>query len=989
MKRIPAFMQRVGTSLTISSILRVFPILFLLLPGTTSGQTNDFSITSWGTHSGLPEVLVQALAVRPEGGVWVATEGGLCLFEGSNCKSLPIQEARRLPQRSFTSLLIARDQSLWAGTEGGGLLHLVQGRLESFGPKEGLSDGYVRAIYEDSRGCIWVGTDLGLFQKKGSAFQYVPFSKSAAPQFVHGIVEDKSGQLIVGGKSLIVVNSGVVSSVKSWGGSDRPQIKSSVFTKEGYLIVGTVDGVFEMDGDHFRRLPFPHVDIESLCQTGDGAIWAGTVSAGLWRLKGTVATKVEFGEGNIVRTVLAMTTDARGRLWIGTQAGLTRIEETGAHFIPSLALVVDRETLAISADGSVYLVNGNVYRVENRKLRAQSFSIPKNTKILDALFAKDRSIWLGTAGNGVYHVDPKGRVTQYSTRSRHKLSTDYPRGIIEGTHGDIWVATEYGVDVIRKGVDGPIYSLSGLRSHGVRTMFLDNSGCIWIGTDEGPAVSCNGAMVQNQATSSLAGEEIWAIAEDSSGTMWFGTRHNGIYAFNDSGSRHLSVANGLPSDDICGLIVDRSGELWASSLDQIFSIPVSRAASKLDEGDFAVPRSYILPSGTEGLRFTRGRIPNALLDSHGTVWFASDHGVAFIDNPTHMRDEVSDEPTPIIRSVLIDNSFLPVSAQIKTRPNPRQIVISFGADYLSPGQEMLLMYRLRGVDNGWTISTNPQQAEYSNLPAGSYWFELKACDRAQPERWRTTTYLILVPVIWYRSPWFSVSLAVICLAVVFLAYLLHLRRLRYGFRLILEERSRVAREMHDTLIQGCNGVAMLLEAESSSRGESGESTFLNLARTQLRDTVSSARDALWNLRQSEADSGYIQRTLASIAAHASSTFGIPVDVLYQVRHGGLPASSAHELMMIVREAVVNAGTHASPRRIIISARGSSKQFSIEVADDGVGFDVGGLSVPALDHYGIQGMQERATAIGALLEVNSTPGSGTVVRVSLSDNGSSN
>jgi signal transduction histidine kinase len=495
-------------------------------------------------------------------------------------------------------------------------------------------------------------------------------------------------------------------------------------------------------------------------------------------------------------------------------------------------------------------------------------------------------------------------------------------------------------------------------------------------------------MVQNPATSSLAGEETWAIAEDSSGTMWFGTRHNGIYAFSVSGSRHLTVANGLPSDEICGLIVDRSGELWASSLDQIFSIPVSRAASKLDEGDFAVPRSYILPSGTEGLRFTRGRIPNALLDSHGTVWFASDHGVAFIDNSTNLRDEISDEPTPIIRSVLIDNSFLPVSAQIKTRPNPRQVVISFGADYLSPGQEMLMMYRLKGVDVGWTISTNPQQAEYSNLSAGSYWFELRACDRAQPERWRTTTYQIMVPVIWYRSPWFSVSLALMCLTVVFVAYLMHLRRLRYGFRLILEERSRVSREMHDTLIQGCNGVAMLLEAESSSRGESGESTFLNLARTQLRETVCSARDALWNLRQSEADSSYIQRTLESIAAHASSTFGIPVDVRYQVRHSCLPASVAHQLMMIVREAVINAGTHGSPRRIIISAQGSSKQFSIEVADNGVGFDEGELSVPAIDHYGIQGMRERADAIGALLDINSTPGLGTAVRVFLSNNGSS-
>lgn len=973
---------RVVNSLKNTSILRAAPILILLFPGSISGQANDFGITSWDTRNGLPEAMVQALAVRPEGGVWVATAGGLCLFNGSNCKSLPIEETRRLPQRSFTSFFIARDQSLWAGTEGGGLLHLEHGHLKSFDSRNGLSDGYVRAIYEDTLGHFWVGTDYGLFQMNGAAFQHVPLGKNTPPQFIHAIVEDGSGRLIVGGKSLFIIDSGVVTSVQSWSESGQPQIKSLLFTKEGRLIVGTVDGAFEMARGHFRRLPFPRVDIESLCQSSDGAIWAGTVSAGLWRIMGTVAAKVGFEEGNIVRTVLAMTTDARGRLWVGTQTGLTRIEETSVHFIRSPALAVDRETLAVSAEGSVYLVNGNVYKIGNRKLQQQSFPIPGNTRILDALYAKDRSVWLGTAGHGVYRVDPKGRFTQYSTRTLHRLLTDYPRGISEGAHGDIWIATEYGVNIIRQGAGEPISLSNSLPSRSVRTMFLDHSGCMWIGTDEGPAVYCNGMLVQNQATSSLTGEEIWAIAEDSSHTMWFGTRQNGIYAFTDSGLRHLTMADGLPSDDICGLIVNQSGDLWVSSLDLIFSIPASSIASKRSEEDFVVPRSYVLPSGTEGLIFTRGRIQSALLDSHGTVWFASDHGVAFIDTPAHLPDKGSDEPIPTIRSMIIDNSFIPVSAKIKTPPNPRQIVISFGADYLSSEQEMLLMYRLKGVDNGWTISMNRQQAEYSNLPAGSYWFELRACARAHPARWKTTAYMITVPVIWYRSFWFSVSLAVLFLVAVLIAYLLHLRRLHYGFRLILEERSRVAREMHDTLIQGCNGVAMLLEAEASSRGEVGQNSFLNIARTQIRDTIFQARNALWNLRQSNADSDYLHATLRDIAAHATETFSIPVDVCCPSKHYEIPASSAHEIIMIVREAVINAGTHGSPRKIVVTARILSRRFSIEVADDGIGFDVAAASTPATDHYGIRGMRERAAAIGAQLEINSIPGSGTVIRVSL-------
>jgi signal transduction histidine kinase/ligand-binding sensor domain-containing protein len=827
-----------------------------------------------------------------------------------------------------------------------------------------------------------VATDLGLFQQRGTTFQYVPIGKGPSPQFVHAIVEDQSGRVVVGGRSLAFVSFGVVSPVKSWGESGRPQIKSLFFTREGRLIIGTVDGAFELAGKHIQKLPFPHTDIESLCESGDGDIWAGTVSGGLWRLKGKVATKVAFGDRSAVRTVLAMTKDAQGRLWVGTQTGLSRIQQSSVRFIGSPAVVVDRETLAVSPDGSVYLVNGKVYRVDNAKLQVQSFPIPGDTKVLDALYSRDRSIWLGTAGYGVYRVDSKGRVTQYSTRSRHRLSTDYPRGIIEGTHGDIWVATEFGVDVISPSIDKIVNLASVLPSRAVRTLFMDHSGCIWIGTDQGPAVSCNGAMVSNPATTSLAGEQIWTIAEDLRGTMWFGTRQNGIYALTDSALRHLTITDGLPSDNICGLVVDRSGTLWASSLDTVFSIPAASIPSNRAEGDIVVPRSYVLPSDAAGLRFTRGRIQSVLLDSRGTIWFASDRGVAFTDTPPGPPDEHSDEPVPILRSVVIDNSILPLSKQIKTRPNPRQMVISFGADYLSAAQDVLLMYRLNGVDKNWTISTNPQRAEYSNLPAGEYSFELRACDRGQPDRWKTASYLIIIPVIWYRSPWFSISLVGLILASILLANFLHLRRMRYGFRLILEERGRVAREMHDTLIQGCNGVAMMLEAEAISRGGEGPSEILNVARTQIRKTVSEARDALWNLRHSETDSDYLSKTLSSIATHASITFGIPVDVHYPEKACRLPASSAHELMMIVREAVINAGTHGSPRTISINALTASERISITVADDGIGFDMNAVSSSANGHYGLRGMHERAAAIGARLQIENKPGGGTTIQVSL-------
>jgi signal transduction histidine kinase/ligand-binding sensor domain-containing protein len=956
--------------------------LLLLIPGKSLCQNESFNITYWGTRNGIPEASVQSLALEPTGALFVGTAGGLCLFDGSYCKPLINREMSKFPARNLTTLFRDQDQTLWAGTEGSGLLHITTDHVEVFDQKNGLGDPYIRAIFKDSGGRLWVGTDDGLFRMSGSNFQRISLTKSEGRQPIYAIAQDSQHRMFLGGRDLLSLDNADDPSPRATEIPVPSPIRSLLATRDGRLIVGTLTGVFERTGETFKRLPGSHSDIERLCQSADGAVWAGTVSNGLWRLKGNNATRILLGSDDPGHSILAMLADASGRLWVGTETGLNLIEPTNVHLVLSPAAAVDQETFGISQKGNVILVNNQVYRVDTGELQPIPFELPERARILlNVLYASDRVIWLGSSGDGVYRLDTDGRLTQYSTYARLKIAGDFPRGIVEGVNGDVWIGNAFGVNRIGKSGNEQYGSLNGLPNRSVRALLRDSKGCMWIGTDGGPAVFCDGHFVENPATKALVGEQISAMTEDSSGTMWIGTRNHGIYAFRDSDLRHFSTTNGLLSNFICGLAADKQGTLWISSPEAISSMPVNLQSGESSNTGLVFARPYSLPQGAENLRFTTGRFPNTLVDDRGIVWFASNRGPVYVDSAISPLSRASDGPVPVITSVLADDVYLQSTAPARIPSGTKLLTFTFGYVYLGSDQDVLLAYRLENADDKWIVSTGNHQVEYRGLPAGSYTLELRAYSRTRPETWKTTRVSFVVPVIWYRSFWFYIIVIASLAAIFLLVYMIHLQRIRGRFKLILEERTRLAREMHDTLIQGCNGVAMLLEAEASSRGLL-ESKYLNIARDQLRATVADAREAVWNLRQTEAPKDLIVTSLKNISAHASESFGIPVTVAHPATLPTVSADAAHEVLMIVREAVTNAGSHGHAGSIDISAQHVGDYLLVRVSDDGVGFDVNAVSAMPDDHYGILGMHERAETIGANLEITSSKENGTSIAISL-------
>jgi signal transduction histidine kinase len=204
------------------------------------------------------------------------------------------------------------------------------------------------------------------------------------------------------------------------------------------------------------------------------------------------------------------------------------------------------------------------------------------------------------------------------------------------------------------------------------------------------------------------------------------------------------------------------------------------------------------------------------------------------------------------------------------------------------------------------------------------------------------------------------------------------------FNAVLEERSRLAREMHDTVIQGCTSISALLEAISSLQRENHtlEEDLLDYARTQVRTTIDEARQAVWNLRHDDGPMQDLSDSISAIAEHTRKEFGMNVECESTGRPLAVQGSMGRELLMVVREAVYNAALHGHPQRIAITLAYSRNEIFITITDDGAGFDPHALVADSHAHYGIAGMRERMERIHGRMELTSMEGKGTTVAIRL-------
>jgi ligand-binding sensor domain-containing protein/signal transduction histidine kinase len=958
------------------------------LPPVSSLDELNYSRRVWQSRDGLPEDFAQAVTQTADGYLWIGTSGGLVRFDGVRFTAFAPPNPKEFHDDSIYALTTTRDGALWAGAEGGGLLRYRNGAFQVYGPEQGLTNGFVRTLYEDRDGVLWIGTDKGLFRMRGNRFERVDGKDGIPALSIHSIIQDSRGRLLFGGSGILILEKRrpPLHYQSSLSHADN-NVRVLLEDREGALWIGAISGLRRVsaaldDNPFLQPKLIGNVNISTLYQ-GEDCVWIGSYGRGLLRYKGGKMVRLAAPDALPHDNVLSIFADREHNLWVGSHGGLQRMSPSAAHTISTATGELFGINTVYQDPGGALLVaslSGRLYQVRDRLL--VPYAPAPDTEALpirNAFRSRDGSLWLGTDGHGVIRLN--GGSTRFS--SANGLVNDFVRAFCEDRDGSLWIGTDGGVSRWRDGKFSNFQAENGLSYGSVRALIQDRNGVVWIATDEGVSRFSKDGFLPLGPFARLRATKIWSLFEDPDGGIWLGAHGAGLFLYKDGQLSQFTAADGIPAK-IHFITEDKRGDLWLTSPAGICSIArrdLERAASVVSRS-LAV-RIFNTSDGLSTNQMSGGVQSAGALGLDGKLWLPSARGLVML-TPGMARD--ASLPQVLIEQVTADDRELQPgnSGAVDVPPGRSKLELRYTAIRLQSPERLRFRYWMEGADAEWSQVGERRVAYFSHLPPASYRFHVAAFDVDDPRRAAEQVLAITLQPAFYQTGWFLSLAGLFAFGLGWAAYRMRVRAVRQRFAAVLEERNRVAREMHDTVIQGCVGVSSLLEAASSSRDQAPElsAMMIERARTEIRSTVEDARAAVWNLRHS-LEGGDAVAAITRLTNRVAIESGLAVKVLTTGVPHSLGADTESGLVLSVREALRNVVRHAAAQQVTVTLSFSSRELEVAVEDDGCGFDCRDMAAgDGGGHYGLIGMRERIEKLGGRLDLNSAVGRGVRVHFTI-------
>jgi signal transduction histidine kinase/ligand-binding sensor domain-containing protein len=983
---------------------------------------SQYTHTAWKIRDGFAKGTITSIAQTPDGYLWMGTEFGLLRFDG--VRNVPWQPPsdQHLPSSYIRGLLTARDGTLWIGTDRG-LASWKDGKLTQY---QALAGSFVSTLLEDREGSIWTTRFTSAWTlcaiRKGAVQCYGDDSGPGAGAI--GLYEDSSGNLWVGtltglwrwrpGPPRFYPLPLEVNGIQGLSEDDR-----------GALLIPTREGIRRFVGGETEMIhPFPPsmrpFPAQRLLRDRDGSLWVGSFGGGLAHIHQGITDVFAQRDGLSDDEVWAVIEDREANIWVITSAGLDRFREATVSSVSvkqGLSNTRVNSVLA-SKDGSVWLGSADglnkwkdgdvtVYRERTAQTgpgRDTGVSRNVRTVAVSGLFAggvqsivedRMRRVWVSTSrGVGYFEQDRFVPV--------RGLPGGLTRAIVEDRRGSLWIANpQHGLFRVspQGDVDQVPWAKLNLKKY-VTVVAADPSpGGLWFGFFEGGLSKfSDGRIVMSYAAvDGLAEGRVSALHLDDEGTLWAATE-GGLSRLKDGRVATLTRNNGLPCDVVGWVIEDDAHSLWLGmtcGLVRIARVEIDKWSGAVDKDRELKPlvRATVFDN-TEGIRIldretTYFTAPAAkALD--GRLWFVSRDGVSVVD-PRHIP--VNSLPPPVhIEQVTADRKAYDVGSSLSLPPLVRDLQIDYTALSLVAPEKNRFKIKLEGRDRDWQDVGNRRQAFYNNLPPRNYRFRVIASNNNGVWNETGAIYEFAIAPAYYQTTWFRTSVVAGTLFLLWALYQYRVRQLAHVFDARLDERinerTRVARELHDTLLQSFHGALFRFQATVNMLPErpAEAKQTLESAIDRAAQAITEGRDAIQDLRASTVVTNDLAVAISTLgdelAASGVNGNGTVVHVAVQGTTRDLHPILRDDIYRIAGEALRNAFRHAHARRIEVEITYDDRQFRLQVRDDGKGIDKAVLADDRRGHFGLPGMRERAELVGGHLDVWSEVGAGTEIDLTI-------
>jgi signal transduction histidine kinase/ligand-binding sensor domain-containing protein len=957
--------------------------------GASSPRSPALSATVWLADDGLPAGDVIAMGQDRDGFLWLGMNPGLVRFDGHQFLPWGTRGEPALPGNRISVVLGTSDGSVWLGySDHDGVTRIRAGRVDTYSAgRDGIAAGTISALLEDRTGLLWLASAGGLSVFRDGRWKHVGHDVGLPGTEIFSLYEDRRGTLWAG------TAAGVYK---------RPQTHPtfSLVDRGSTFVQGFVednDGtIWVTDSQHVLRrlvdgaLPtyaegirLPTAGWRAI-RAHDGAIWVAALGGGLLRIRptppgGTPVVERASHQEKIIGSPRAVFQDRQSNIWVGMRGGgLARFSETFFKTdLPLEGLTNDGvRGLATRAAGDVWVATGhhlNRFVGDDRRV----FDIAQTTALhVD----RTQTLWVSTA-LGVGRFVDDGRLEMLPLAPGIRI--ERASAMTTDLSGRLWMCSvDQGLLYSDGGPVAPFMDDPAIAGKPCSALFTDRSGRVWIGLSRsGIATYEAGRFEIHDRTDGAPRGSIVAISQDAAGAVWISTASS-LTRFRNGAFVTIGPENGLPGKIVPSMVDDEQGNLWlgVSSGAEIIRFKLREIDAVVADRSHQI--RYVLYSVSDGLQGDLHWLsrPGAIRDRNGRLWFVTGRGVAVIDTP--LPPTRGDRPPLRIERVLVDGRPLLTEPLADTLPNASSLVFDYAAPSLSAGSKFRFRHRLEGFETEWQDAGARRSVSYASLPAGSYHFRLAATgvdDAAETE----AVWSFVIGPPFYQRAWFY-ALATTLLALACWGYwLLRLRAIRRQFGLIVAERTRVSREIHDTLLQSLGAVGLELEVVARGLDNSQQSTreALRRLRGRVRNCISEARESIWELRSPVQEKPSLADALRDMAEDATSLGAVQIDVVVKGRPVEFGHNIAHHLLRIAQEATNNAIRHGHPNRVTIELDHEGDAVTLRVRDDGCGFTQDThVTDSTRDQWGLINMQERAERVGGRLDVVSSPGRGTTVEV---------